>query len=101
MVERRSLNGMVREVFADDGSLIFRGWWCPACQMMHNGNDGWDFDGNYESPTFSPSFLVQWQRVADQPMRCHTFVRAGRIEYLSDCSHEFAGKTIPMELPLV
>lgn len=31
-------------------------WWCPACAEMHPLPDGWTFDGNVNSPTFSPSF---------------------------------------------
>jgi hypothetical protein len=29
--------------------------------------------------------------------RCHTFVKNGQIEFLSDCTHELAGKTVNME----
>ena len=29
--------------------------------------------------------------------RCHSFIRDGKIQYLNDCTHEFAGKTV--ELP--
>ena len=29
--------------------------------------------------------------------RCHSFVREGRIEFLSDCTHALAGQTV--ELP--
>jgi hypothetical protein len=25
---------------------------------------------------------------------CHVFVKAGEIQYLSDCTHELAGKTV-------
>lgn len=30
-------------------------------------------------------------------VRCHSFVRDGKIEFLGDCTHEMAGTTI--ELP--
>jgi hypothetical protein len=29
--------------------------------------------------------------------RCHIFVRDGKIQFLNDCTHELAGKTVPME----
>ncbi|MGC4033677.1 MAG: hypothetical protein QM754_18485 [Tepidisphaeraceae bacterium] len=29
--------------------------------------------------------------------RCHSFVRDGQIEFLGDCTHELAGKTVPLE----
>jgi hypothetical protein len=72
----------------------------------------WIFNGNMEKPTFSPSILVRGtQPVTDaeaaailagakvdpRPLVCHSFVHDGFIQYLPDCTHEFAGKTIPME----
>lgn len=54
-----------------------------------NGTQGWQFDGDYERPTFSPSMLAHGHKA-----RCHSFVRNGRIEYLSDCTHAYAGQTI-------
>jgi hypothetical protein len=29
--------------------------------------------------------------------RCHLFITDGKIEYLADCTHELAGKTVEME----
>lgn len=81
-----------------DGKLV---WWCPACETYHGGFvDGqnrpvWGFDGNFESPTFTPSFLVKMPR-ADKVNICHTFVKNGQIQYLNDSTHSMAGKTIPM-----
>ena len=53
-------------------------------------------------PTVSPSILVRYGGPdagvgGAPPQCCHFFVRAGNIEYLSDCTHAFAGKIIPME----
>lgn len=28
------------------------------------------------------------------PSRCHSFVRAGMIEFLSDCTHALRGQTV-------
>lgn len=81
--------------------------WCPACDRAHRfeilGEDGshpdrprgdhWTWDGNLESPTFSPSLLVH--AGGDQP-RCHSFLRAGRWEFLTDSTHALAGQTVPM-----
>ena len=85
-------------------------WWCPGCEAWHGGaTDGkWTFDGNHDAPTFNPSFLVRG--VIDpatdklhtgvcpdaKESRCHTFVRSGKIEYLSDCTHVMAGQTVDM-----
>lgn len=96
------------------------GFWCPGCKGMHAIDAaGWNFDGNYDAPTFSPSILVTgghyiqgWKGPGcwctfknDHPesptrfkcVRCHSFVRGGHIEFLSDCSHELANKTVPLE----
>lgn len=87
--------GLIRENVFGDGT-VWRTFWCPGCGRGHTIDQTWDFDGNYEVPTFSPSVLTYgspWQ--TDVP-RCHSFVRAGRIEFLSDCTHPLAGQTVDM-----
>jgi hypothetical protein len=56
----------------------------------------WSFDGNLEAPTFSPSILVNPGLPSGAKGRCHSFIRAGRIEFLGDCGHPLAGQTVPM-----
>lgn len=103
-----------------EGGLRFK---CPGCNSNHVVNiteakqQRWTFDGNYERPTLSPSVLVTvghyisghqsecWcdynrkhpDDVCFECVRCHSFVRNGYIEFLSDCSHALAGQTV--ELP--
>ena len=55
----------------------------------------WNFDGNLDAPTLSPSILAR-RDMDGKPYVCHSFVRAGKIEYLNDCTHELAGKTVPL-----
>jgi hypothetical protein len=57
---------------SDDQIACYSNWlWCPGCNITHNITTPhpdatappspdrlWDFDGNEESPTFSPSLLV-------------------------------------------
>lgn len=78
------------------GYLVY----CPACGFGHffnvekpgpNGQQ-WTFNGNLEKPTFYPSMLI-----LPPAKRCHSFVRNGRIEYLSDCEHKYAGQTLDLE----
>lgn len=66
-------------------------------------NAGWTFNGDFVNPTFSPSINETWgkegQTHADlatdpNPNRNHCFIRAGYIQYLSDCTHVMAGKTV-------
>lgn len=79
----------------------------------NNNGAGWSFNGDVNNPTFDPSLLITWNQGVrkknapensyedkdyDQiPHRCHSYIRNGKIEFLSDCTHELAGKTI--ELP--
>ena len=66
---------------------------CPGCGYCHLFETRWTFNGDMEKPTFSPSMLVNG--IAPDP-RCHLFVRDGKIQYLADCEHELAGKTVEM-----
>lgn len=75
-----------------DGGWVF---WCPGCAEPHVFDKRWTFDGNMEKPTFTPSLLVHHVPGA-QPL-CHSFVTGGVIQYLGDCEHALAGKTVPME----
>ncbi|MGG4591860.1 DUF6527 family protein [Pseudomonas aeruginosa] len=90
-----------------NGKLSF---FCPACQYPHSvtispdtPGPKWMYDGNADAPTFTPSILVRtgsavdptvvWEE-GDPPRVCHSFVRGGKIQYLNDCDHPFAGKTV-------
>lgn len=76
-------------------------FWCPGCKGYHlvpikpARTDGWDFTGDAKRPTLSPSILVNESRTGIQP-RCHSFVRDGKIQFLSDCTHELAGQTVDL-----
>ena len=71
---------------------------CPGCKSPHviptvPYANGWGFNGDESSPTFSPSILVHPTEVSP---RCHSFVENGRIRFLSDCTHELAGQTVDL-----
>jgi hypothetical protein len=110
-----SARGVLRII--EGGSL---GFWCPGCEEMHIVNSGWQFNGNYDAPTFSPSVLVTcghyspgfkagdpcwctyWKEHPDEQAvfqceRCHSFVANGQIQFLNDCTHKLVGKTVPLE----
>lgn len=55
----------------------------------------WKWNGSTTHPTLDPSILI---RTADEhgPIVCHSFVREGMIEFLPDCTHALAGKTVPL-----
>lgn len=78
-----------------DGKLMFE---CPGCGCGHFvfvGNGRWTWNGSLELPTLSPSVRVEGY-VADKPVRCHSWVRDGHIQFLRDCDHELAGQTVPL-----
>lgn len=70
---------------------------CPGCKESHIVYVGkafepaWGWNGNDEKPTFTPSILIRGEH------RCHSFARDGQIQFLSDCHHSLARKT--MDLP--
>ena len=58
----------------------------------------WTFNGDFEKPTFRPSMLMQYpkENLELGLVREHFFVTDGKIQYLSDCHHVMAGKTVDM-----
>ncbi|QIM22963.1 hypothetical protein G7075_19995 [Phycicoccus sp. HDW14] len=90
---------------------------CPGCarggdvglHMLPVGGDvpegraRWDFDGDLETPTLSPSILTRYtMHGTDGPREwvCHSFLRAGVFEFLTDSTHPFAGQQVPLpDLP--
>lgn len=93
----------------DGGGFTF---FCPGCEERHQINTSpnlqWEFNGDLEKPTFSPSYLT-WNDPnpnADPKhdptgkyrngFRCHSFIKDGMIQYLNDCTHKLAGKTVEM-----
>jgi hypothetical protein len=103
------------KILLEAGQAAF---YCEGCKRVHSinvsieGTPKWTFNDSLTLPTFSPSILSRYKYPKgysnDNPAPadfngeyvteiCHSFVRGGNIEYLSDCTHELAGKTI--ELP--
>lgn len=62
------------------------------------GPKAWQWDRNTDEPTFSPSILVSvnWPAEDGTPQVCHSFVRAGVIEFLGDCTHALNGQHVPL-----
>lgn len=108
---------------AEGGVVMFH---CPGCNESHAVSVGsgvpgrnWAFNANPDAPTFHPSVLVRtghhvpgqasgascWCTYnAENPgdpapfecRVCHSWVRDGRIEFLSDCTHALAGQTVDL-----
>jgi len=91
--------------------------WCPACEEMHPLPNGWAFNGDVNKPTFQPSFkhsgsqtekiggkwTGEWVRDLQGnpiPSVCHYVLTSGILNFCADCTHSFAGKSLPLpELP--
>lgn len=85
-------------------------YWCQGCNDLHRviteGDHAWGFNGDINAPTFTPSVLVEYPANPNaDPVkfpewltarRCHTFITGGMVQFLGDCTHQFAGKTEPL-----
>ncbi len=84
-----------------DGQFLF---FCPGCGCCHyvNTKPGngpvWNFNGDVDKPTVSPSLLVTMPNRTTIGVTdiCHSFIKEGKIQYLSDCTHHLAGQTIDL-----
>ncbi len=64
----------------------------------------WDWDGKFGTPTLGPSILSHiepYEEGTGKPLGvCHSFLREGIFEFLSDCTHSLAGQHVPIpDLP--
>jgi hypothetical protein len=93
-------------------------FYCPGCCRSHaiqvrtdGGQPSWSFDGDMERPTFTGSILTSGVRaptdaeaarilagehIAFTPVTCHSFVEAGKIRFLDDCTHGLRGQTVAL-----
>lgn len=91
-----------------DKTILARGhWvWCPGCDQAHrfrsahpegvNEQPLWAWDGSETAPTFEPSLLVH----LDDAHTCHSFLRQGEWEFLSDSTaHELRDRHPMVPLP--
>lgn len=103
----------------DGGNFDF---YCPGCNHRHpvavgtpfHNGARWTFNESMERPTFSPSLHCKSGHYADGTAPqdcwlckrgskacgvCHSFIRDGQIQFLSDCTHDLAGQTVPIPPP--
>lgn len=102
------------------GKLWGYSFHCPGCDDEHVIGLSWSFNGSVGAPTFAPSVLVRSGHYLHTPevpgncycdwsqrmpgiepssfkcMRCHSFIRDGRIQFLGDCTHALAGQTVDL-----
>ena len=86
----------------------YAGFSCPGCGYHHRihvkvGGKSllpepcWDWNGSTEAPTINPSINFSTVDSDGDPVRCHSFVRDGKIQFLGDCTHTKANQTL--EIP--
>jgi hypothetical protein len=85
---------------------------------MHKLPDTWQFNGNVDCPTYTPSFkhsgvqtvkdaqgkwTGEWvYDAAGKPLQecCHYILTNGVLNFCGDCTHSMAGQSVPLpELP--
>ena len=90
-------------------------FWCPGCGCGHlywcgpgfEHSQKWDFNGNVDKPTFTPS-LRTYVRITkeiddklvdtgEQKTLCHLNLTDGQLQYCEDNPHKMNNQTIPMQ----
>lgn len=78
---------------------------CPGCAFAHGvrirrdastPHPAWDWNGDLERPTLSPSVLARTPLADGTTWTCHSFVKDGRIRFLEDSSHALANQTVDL-----
>lgn len=99
----------LRVVIENDVSYAALLFICPGCASAGVGTGlhmlpvnsetktpSWEWDENLDAPTLSPSILTRY----GTDLVCHSFLKNGIFEFLSDCTHDLAGQSVPMvDLP--
>ena len=106
------MKAMLRHVLDGEVEYDALAFVCPGCTL--NGGPGlhmlpvnalvkapsWTWNGNLELPTLSPSILTRWRWNDETDIICHSFLKEGVFEYLSDCTHGLNNQKVPMvDLP--
>lgn len=71
--------------------------YCLGCEEYHVIYDSWQFNGDFDHPTFSPSlFVTGYSEKFQREFVCHSFITNGEWQFLSDCTHELKSQTVPL-----
>lgn len=60
------------------------------------GTPNWTWNGSVDSPTVRPSVLTQLENAGERKIVCHSWVNDGKVQFLSDSTHEFSGQTVDL-----
>lgn len=68
---------------------------CPGCQCGHVFDvKRWHYNNDPIKPSLSPSYLTGQDNFTK--MRCHSFIKDGKIQFLDDCFHSLKGQTVDL-----
>ena len=91
--------GRLRQICKGKEGVEAYAFICPGCDQEHviyaknpSGVE-WSFNGDLDRPTFSPSLRL-FRVKHPEKYCCHSFIRDGQIQYLNDCTHAMAGRTV-------
>ena len=94
----RGPDDVVIQTTASDPAYLALMWVCVGCGDAHacqvrgtRQNALWTWNDSLSAPTLAPSVLKM-----APGKRCHSFVRDGVVEFLSDCAHPLAGQKVRM-----
>jgi len=80
----------------DDGRIRGYVFQCPGCGHGHIfytiGSVTWQFNGDLNAPTFTPSLLNRATGQSSQDV-CHLNLTNGKVIFHKDCTHAWKGKT--------
>lgn len=57
-----------------------------------DGTNYWSWNGDIYKPTIKPSVLTQHHLFT-----CHSFINDGKVQFLSDCSHDLVNQTLDLK----
>lgn len=93
---------VILPILNSPGKYIF---YCPGCEQNHlictiqnNSKDYHVLTGTLSKPTVRASILSKGKTNFGNVL-CHSFITEGKIEFLSDCTHKLAGKSV--DLPII
>jgi Family of unknown function (DUF6527) len=91
----------LRPVKDDADRVLGYSFSCKGCDCGHvfyvRGALVWEFNGDMDRPTFTPSLLNTCPNHPDPALRrCHLQLTKGQLHYYSDCSHALAGQVVAL-----
>jgi len=91
---------MNRIVIVPESETVFQlQFMCPGCNIRHSFNSTWNWNGDHEFPSVSPSIRTMGAKQVGEEdgepvyedYLCHSWITKGKIKFFADCTHDKAG----------